>query len=158
MPAIALSAASQARWISDWVRVLFLTLADSLPILISKSESKSTPGCQRSIAISGQWVDHNAIGSKRLILITLNQVWFVPERAILTCDSDTLRKMQIEFAASASLDYSVSTVSKDYVQSIASFQCDFQHISVPAVNVRQSQDERPALGLTVLPVSLHRQR
>jgi hypothetical protein len=38
----------------------FSTLADSLPILISKSESKTTPGCQRSIVISGLLVDHNA--------------------------------------------------------------------------------------------------
>jgi hypothetical protein len=88
----------------------------------------------------------------------LNQVWFIPERAIFAGDFGTAREMHSQFATCAGFDYPVSTIRKNDVNRIASFQCEFQHISAPAVNVRQSQGERPALGLTVLPVSLRRQR
>ena len=110
MPAIALSAASQARWISDWVRVLFLTLADSLPILISKSESKTTPGCQRSIVISGLLVDHNAIGSDGLFLITLNQVLFRSECTIFTRYLDIAGEVHAEFATGPRFDNCVGSI------------------------------------------------
>ena len=158
MPAIALSAVSQARWISDWVRVLFLTLADSLPILISKSESRMIPGGHRSIVVSVDRVDHNANDSCGLFLIRLNQVWFIPEHAIFAGDFGTAWEMHSKFATRAGFDYPVGTVRKNDVKRIASFQCEFQHISAPAVNVRQSQGERPALDLTVLPVSLRHQQ
>lgn len=115
-------------------------------------------GCHRSIVISGSLVDHNAIESEGLFLITLNQVWFIQKRAILAGYFGAAREMHGQFATRAGFDYSVSTIRKHDVKRVASFQCEFQHISAPAANVRQSQGERPALGLTVLPVSLHRQR
>lgn len=158
MPAIALSAASQARWISDWVRVLFLTLADSLPILISNSESKTTPGCQRSIVISGLLVDHNAIGSDGLFLIRLNQVLFISECTIFSGNFDISGKMEIELAPSTCLDNPVSSVREYNVNCIPSLQSEFQHINAPAVNVRQFQYGRPEPGLRVLPGLPHHLR
>lgn len=125
-------------------------LADSRPILMSKSESKTMPGCHRSMVVSVDRVEHHANDSRGLFLIRLNQVWFIPERAIFAGDFGTEREMHSQFATCAGFDYSVSTVRKHNMKRVASFQCEFQHISAPVMDVRQSQGERPARGLTVI--------
>jgi hypothetical protein len=93
-----------------------------------------------------------------LFLIMLNQVWFIPERAIFAGDFHATRENAKPTRNVRRLRFTVGAIRKNDVNGIASLQGEFQHISAPVMNVRQSQGERPALVLTVLPVSLRRQR
>ncbi|MCP6668999.1 hypothetical protein NL517_26710, partial [Klebsiella pneumoniae] len=77
---------------------------------ISNSESKTTPGCQRSIVISGLLVDHNASGSDGLFLIMLNQVLFRLECTILTRYLDIAGEVHTEFTPGQRFDNCVSPI------------------------------------------------